>query len=288
MTGELCDCYESRREGVSAIIKAVRFASGGRRIRVWSTNGEFLNDNDAKAQYLKVASANWHALATLAGRDVAGEALLLDIGSTTTDLVPLRDGRVAARGKTDCDRLRSRELVYMGVSRTPVSNLAPVPHMAEYFATMRDVYMIQGEFPDDPSDTDTPDGRPATRSHALARMARMMGGDRETIEVKEIARFAANVAESHMQLLWHGIRDLHDSLNDPSFPDVDAWRGDYPATVIVSGSGEFLARKLFTAPYPFGIPDPPPRLVSLAAELGPAVSACAPAYAVAVFATESQ
>src|SRR4029079_18753467 len=68
MTGELCDCFETKRDGVSAIIKAVQFASGGRRIRVWSTDGVFLNDNDANANHLKVASANWHALATFAGR----------------------------------------------------------------------------------------------------------------------------------------------------------------------------------------------------------------------------
>ena len=58
MTGELCDCFETKREGVSAIIKAVRFASGGRRIRVWSTDGVFVNDNDAKANHLKVAAAH--------------------------------------------------------------------------------------------------------------------------------------------------------------------------------------------------------------------------------------
>src|SRR5436189_292927 len=62
MTGELCDCFETKRDGVHAIIKAVRFASGGRRIRVWSTDGVFLDGEQAKADYLKVAAANWHAL----------------------------------------------------------------------------------------------------------------------------------------------------------------------------------------------------------------------------------
>ncbi len=65
MTGELCDCFETKRDGVNAIINAVRFASGGRRIRVWSTDGAFLDSEEAKQNHLKVASANWHALATL-------------------------------------------------------------------------------------------------------------------------------------------------------------------------------------------------------------------------------
>src|SRR6476619_5705885 len=73
MTGELCDCYETKRDGVIAIIKAVRFASGGKRIRVWSTDGAFVDSEEAKRKHLKVASANWHALATFAGRIAGGD-----------------------------------------------------------------------------------------------------------------------------------------------------------------------------------------------------------------------
>src|SRR3954466_15088673 len=62
MTGELCDCFETKRDGVHAIIKAVRFAREGRPIRVWCTDGAFLNSEEAKANHLKVAAANWHAL----------------------------------------------------------------------------------------------------------------------------------------------------------------------------------------------------------------------------------
>src|SRR3954471_1914030 len=79
MTGELCDCFETKRDGVNAIVAAVRSVSGGRRIRVWSTDGAFLDSEEAKANHLKVASANWHALATLAGQYVpAYPAILLD------------------------------------------------------------------------------------------------------------------------------------------------------------------------------------------------------------------
>src|SRR4051812_26156783 len=93
MTGELCDCFETKRDGVNAIIAAVRFASGGRPIRVWSTDGVFLDSEEAKRNHLKVAAANWHALATLAGRySLEAGGLLIDIGSTTTDIIPLNHG----------------------------------------------------------------------------------------------------------------------------------------------------------------------------------------------------
>src|SRR5262245_57381623 len=113
MTGELCNCFETKRDGVNAIIAAVRFGSGGRRIRVWSTDGAFVDSDDAKQNHLKVASASCHALATLAGQYVPrGPGVLIDVGSTTSDVIPLWEGKPAARGRTDHERLRLSELVY--------------------------------------------------------------------------------------------------------------------------------------------------------------------------------
>ena len=42
-------------------------------------------------------------------------AILIDIGTTTTDLIPLARGTVAARGRSDTERLQTGELVYAGV-----------------------------------------------------------------------------------------------------------------------------------------------------------------------------
>ena len=71
-----------------------------------------------------VASANWMA----SGAVVAGlipEGLVVDIGSTTTDLIVVRHGAVEAQGDDDGSRLVAGELVYSGVVRTPVMALAP-------------------------------------------------------------------------------------------------------------------------------------------------------------------
>src|SRR6185312_7740262 len=112
MTGELCDCYETKRQGVNAILDAAAFSAKGRPVRVWSTAGKFVGISEARQNHLGVAAANWHALATFAGRFAPHRgALLIDIGSTSTDVIPLRDGVPAARGLTDRDRLQSRELV---------------------------------------------------------------------------------------------------------------------------------------------------------------------------------
>src|SRR5215211_5656902 len=91
MTGELCDCYETKRQGVNAILDAVEFAAAGRPVRVWGTGGEFLGVAASRAEHMTVAAANWHALATFVGRWVpCGVSVLIDIGGTTTDIVPIQ------------------------------------------------------------------------------------------------------------------------------------------------------------------------------------------------------
>src|SRR5690606_8142552 len=105
----------------------------------------------ARADAGAVAAANWMATATVVAQ-VFREGLLLDVGSTTTDIVPVSDGRVAASGRTDLDRLGAGELVYTGVLRTPVCAIARTAPFrgrrlrmaAEYFAIAADVHLWLG------------------------------------------------------------------------------------------------------------------------------------------------
>jgi probable H4MPT-linked C1 transfer pathway protein len=278
MTGELCDCYETKRLGVNAILTAVQNVSRSRPIRVWGTDGAFRNVEEARRDYLKVAAANWHALATFAGAYVPrGTALLLDVGSTTTDLIPVLDGQPWTEGKTDAERMRAGELVYTGSRRTPICALMePGEWAAELFATTLDAYLLLGHTPECEADTDTADGRPATRAHAHARLSRMLGGDAETVPEAETLRLAERVYERQGALLRQRVeaqvrrvRVLHQS-------SLGTRRN-----AIVSGSGEFLAWRAL---------EPQRRyfndFISLADRLGPAASACAPAYALAVLGTE--
>lgn len=274
MTGELCDCYESRRDGVNAIIAAATAASAGRRIRVWSTDGAFVDSEEAKRNHLKVASANWHALATFAGRFAPHYGgLLLDIGSTTTDIIPLDHGVPSTYGTADWDRLEMHELVYLGVRRTPVCAVSPDRACAELFATTQDVYIVLGLLPEEPENRDTADGRPATRGFSLARLARMLGADRETITEYGITHFALRVDGQIQERLRTAARAAYFDSQKP--PEL--------RTVIVAGVGEFLARRVVERLPELSAAE---RIVSLNAELGPQVSACAPAYAVAVLAAE--
>ena len=114
----------------------------------------------------------------------AENVLLIDSGSTTTDIVYLNHGRPEPRGWTDRERLATGELVYTGLRRTPICAVLGMAVAAEFFATMLDAYVFTEDWPDNPDDCDTADGRPATRAFARARMARMRCADVETFSAE--------------------------------------------------------------------------------------------------------
>ena len=61
---------------------------------------------------------------------------------------------------------------------------------AELFATTLDVYLTLGLIREDATDCDTANGRPATRAFARARLARMLGGDAETVSEEQTEQLA--------------------------------------------------------------------------------------------------
>jgi (4-(4-[2-(gamma-L-glutamylamino)ethyl]phenoxymethyl)furan-2-yl)methanamine synthase len=272
MTGELCDCFETKRQGVLHILDAVETVAGKRRLRVWRSDGKLTDVAAARAVPLQVAAANWLALATFTGRFAAqGPGLLIDIGSTTTDLVPLAGGRPVPRGRTDSERLRHHELVYVGVRRTPVCALLGTGGAAELFATTLDVFLTNGAISEGKADLDTADGRPATRAAAHARLARMLCADAETCAPEETRRLADRVL---LKLVYHLGFAVEASVKHLLGP---------PQTIVLAGSGEFLARLILNEQKAFPIP----AVVSLAEQLGPEISQAACAYALAVLATEA-
>lgn len=247
MTAELADCFTTKSEGVRHILASVAQClshmnpEGAIETIVWSTDGRFLSPDDACKSPMKVAAANWHALATWCGSFASqGSGLLIDIGTTTTDIIPLSDGKPVSEGLTDVGRLQSGELCYSGVKRTPLCAIAhSVPFRdgycslaAELFATTLDIYLLTDEIAEDERDTDTANGQPAIKSAAWDRMARMLCCDRDEVSLAaatQIARFLADVQRQR----------LAGSLDRvlPRLPSVCE-------SVVVSGSGSFLARQL--------------------------------------------
>lgn len=275
-TGELCDCYASRREGVLAILDSVTDAARSTPVQIWTNRGSFLSIDEARQDTLAVASANWLALATWAGRLVPDTpAILLDMGTTTTDIVPISNGKPTPQGRTDAKRLETRELVYVGWRRTPVAAVIGLdyPVASELFATTLDAYVMLGMISENETDCDTADGRPATREFAHARLCRMMGRDGEDTAHRETEALAERVSFTVETLIVEGIRRQGAAFRRERI-------SPFPQAYVLGGSGESILRKILG-----GLPPLP--IHSVSKHIGPAISEAACAYAVAVLASES-
>ncbi len=205
MTGELADAFASRAEGVAHIAGVLGATLAPADVRIWAGRAGFLSPEAAAAAALDVASANWLATASLAAQAVPA-GLLVDIGSTTTDLVPIARGTPCPAGYSDAERLASGNLVYTGLIRSFVFALADrvpfagtwTPLAAEYFATSADVYRLLGELPDGADQMPTADGRAKTEDAARARLARMVGRDAAEASAESWRGLAAFLAEAQL------------------------------------------------------------------------------------------
>jgi hypothetical protein len=279
MTGELADCFRTKADGVEHILNSVEAAFPSSVIRIWQSGAEFFNAEEAREFPILVAAANWHGLATWAGRACPlGASMLIDIGSTTTDIIPLSNGTPIPEGGTDPARLLSGELVYTGVRRTPLCAVTQqiefrgqlVGVAAELFATTRDVYQWLGDLPEDPEDVDTANNRPATREFARDRLVRMLCADSDEIDDRETDDLARQWAAAQRGQIRHAIAR------------VLARHSGSLKMVMISGEGEFLARQVIDEiPELAGVD-----VLSLAKVLGPEHSVGACAYAVARLASE--
>jgi (4-(4-[2-(gamma-L-glutamylamino)ethyl]phenoxymethyl)furan-2-yl)methanamine synthase len=241
MTGELADCYRTKAEGTEHITHAVCTAAAGREVVLWSTEGCFLTPAEVPDHTLQVAASNWHALATWwARRNPQQSGLIIDIGSTTTDIIPYANGVPIAQGRTDLGRLQHGELIYRGVRRTPLCAIAErvpfrgrmVPVGAEWFATMQDVCLWRREIAEDPEDRETANGRPATREEAATRLVRMLCCDLTEVTTAEIDSLANDYALRCRESIVDGLDQVLQSARECA------------GHILLSGEGTFLGRQV--------------------------------------------
>jgi (4-(4-[2-(gamma-L-glutamylamino)ethyl]phenoxymethyl)furan-2-yl)methanamine synthase len=279
MTAELSDVFPDRLTGVRTILEAARAALGG-RIRVLDRAGRLRPLSEAAADPEPFAAANWMATATLAARKAA-DGLLIDVGSTTTDIVPFRNGLPAPAGRTDLERLACGELVYTGFLRTPPAALAdrvPLGHgtcrvAPEHFTIMADAYVLLGRLRTEDYTVETPDGRDRTPADCAARLARLVCSDPETIGREGLRRIAADLAARQESLVAGAIAEV-------------AKRSGCGGATIIAGAGAALAAAAA------GRADRSPRRLSDLLALGGATAGraswdvAAPAVALALLAAE--
>ena len=264
MTGELADCFVDRAIGVDHIVSHTCQAAaqlGIDQVAFYAVDGRFRDADQARRDVDLVAAANWHALASFVAGEIMSDGTLIDIGSTTCDIIPIADGHVATAAKSDYDRLQEGSLVYVGCRRTPVCALVDrlrfrdrdLSVMNEVFATIDDARIVLGTVAEDADDNDTADGMPRSRDCAANRLSRMIGLDRRTVSAMDARQLACEVVLSAKRLLSDAMQKIPKT-----------------STVVISGHGQDLV----------DLADDK-TVLRLSEHLGSAVARCAPSYAVA-------
>ncbi len=230
MTGELADCFESKGQGIAFICDAVERAFPESEIYYLNNKCEFTGSYGPG-----LAAANWAASASLLARDTS--CVFVDVGSTTTDIIPIAGGAARAGG-TDFERLKRGELLYSGVLRTNLAALldrvildgAGCRVSSELFAITGDAYLVLGRIREEDYTCETPDHAGTTVADSIRRLARIVCADPD-----EIGGSGSGVHSIAEQVQGKQVQELSDAIDA-------ALKRHGLNRVIGTGLGEFLIR----------------------------------------------
>jgi probable H4MPT-linked C1 transfer pathway protein len=242
MTAELSDAYQTKREGVNDILNCVSKAFPEVPVFVLNTAAELVILEVAKQNPLAVAAANWAATGWLVATKLKN-CVVVDVGSTSTSIIPIVNGKVVALGTTDLDKLICGELVYSGCLRTNVAAIVhsiPIRNVvagvaSELFALSGDVNLVLGNISKEDYLSETADGRGKTIPEALARLARVICADTEMLTRQETIKMAKYISDKQIQQVVEGLSKVYSYTKSLALGKVP---------VVVTGVGKnFIARK---------------------------------------------
>ncbi|WP_455646177.1 hydantoinase/oxoprolinase family protein [Methanosphaera sp.] len=211
MTAELADSYNTKTEGVLDISKKVIETFPEKIVKFVTFDG--LKDyTDILKNPLDAAAANWIGTVN-AIKYIKNNCIFMDMGSTTTDIIPLKNRKEIASGHTDTQRLGTGELVYTGMLRTnlativhevPVNN-TPTSVSSEIFTISADIHRILGNITEDEYTCDTPDGKNKDIESCKRRLCRLICADLDTLDDNEINNIAQYIYEKQVEQVTHGL-----------------------------------------------------------------------------------
>jgi probable H4MPT-linked C1 transfer pathway protein len=242
ITAELSDAYSTKKQGINHVLDCITEVFGDVPTFVLDVEANLLTVKDARREPLKVASANWAATGWMISQLIKN-CIVVDVGSTTTSIIPVINGKIAAEGRSDLEKLQNGELVYSGALRTNVVaivNGIPVRGRrarvsSELFAQSGDVHLLLDNIKEEEYTAETCDGRGKTRREAMARLARVVCADIDMLTEQEIVDLAKFVYDRQVEQIARGLKQVYERIK-PSLQEK--------LVVVVTGLGRnFLARK---------------------------------------------
>ncbi|TXT57191.1 MAG: putative (4-{4-[2-(gamma-L-glutamylamino)ethyl]phenoxymethyl}furan-2-yl)methanamine synthase [Promethearchaeota archaeon] len=245
ITAELSDAFQTKKEGITTIIKALKKTFNPSKLRFISTENIYFSVNQAEMNPYKIAAANWVSTALFLGYYIKN-CILVDAGSTTIDVIPIKDSTPIPIGKTDVKRLMNHELIYTGGLRATIPSITHfVPYKNkkirisfEKFALVSDVHRILGNISEVEYINDTADNRSKSIDDCYARLARTVCLDSDLVSEEDLDRIAEYVYKKQVDIILKEFVDFMDLLCDrePVFKED-------PLFIITGLSANFLIRK---------------------------------------------
>jgi (4-(4-[2-(gamma-L-glutamylamino)ethyl]phenoxymethyl)furan-2-yl)methanamine synthase len=218
MTAELADSYQNKSEGVLDITTRV-METFDLPVAFVGLNG-MMDYESVKKNPLELAAANWIATAPLAAY-MAHECIVIDTGSTTTDIIPIKNGTECAKGRTDLERLATGELVYTGTLRTNVATIVDkvplendwVRTASELFAVTADVHLVLENITREDYTSETPDGEDNSRENSLLRLSRVVCGDLDLLSPDEVVNIAQFIYQKQVEQVAEALKEVSEREN---------------------------------------------------------------------------
>jgi len=176
VTAELSDAFSSKEEGVKYVSSLTKKVFD--EVYFIDLDGNLKKEIDNP---LNFSASNWVASVKFLA-EIHDSFIFADMGSTTTDIIPVKKKRVIAL-KTDFERLKNRELLYFGILRTPSFHLINDNCSTEFFSITADVMRILGLIDEKAYSCDTPNGRGKSVYECMQRLARQFCADRDEVGV---------------------------------------------------------------------------------------------------------
>mgnify|MGYP001172762094 CR=1 FL=1 len=213
MTAELVDAYKTKTEGV---IDIATKSNDAFEVPVAFVGLEgMMSLKNVLNEPMKAAAANWIATAPLAAK-IKPDTILLDTGSTTTDIIPIKNGNECAKGRSDLERLQTGELVYSGTLRTNVAALVekvPLNNTmarvaSELFAITADMHMVLGNITKKNYTGDTMDGAGKSIKDCRRRISRVVCGDLDVLGTDEIENISAYICSEQVRKISEALKEV--------------------------------------------------------------------------------
>lgn len=192
ITAELADAFSSKAEGVEFVSKAVQNVFDN--VVYIDVYGNLKREIDAPEKF---AANNWVASVKYLSKEYES-FIFTDMGSTTTDIIPVRDGKILA-GRTDFQRLNRGELLYFGMLRTPSFFLISGNCSSELFSITADAMVIAGVIGENQYTCETPDGRGRGKRECMQRLARQFCADLDELGEEFVMDVALGIREEMVE-----------------------------------------------------------------------------------------